>query len=287
MTLNGKIRVLMIEATSQCNANCTYCPRGAGVLPTKPVEIISMETLERALHLAKFGDNTGLYLHHRGDPFLHPDLSEIISRVRAEKFFAYTSTNIIAVSEIRVREVLKAGINELQLHLTGGLTRKPLDVLLERVHMIRRLNWELRNNACKVEINYALVNESEADARKVLSASPWYDETFNIYFYKPHPWPRIGDGVDRGVDPSKCNWYKERSCAVLANGDVVICCLDQWGRSSTVNIWEIEKLAWPQLSKRDLCRSCTQHVEMDWLRRDAIEKPDWLIRRLSFDPFQR
>jgi len=277
------IRILMIESVGRCNSTCSYCPRGAGLLDDNSNQFISIETLQRALDLADPTLNRGIYLHHRGEPFLHPDLASVVRQVRTRGFNAYLSTNLISVTEQKVRTVLAAGLNELQMHFTAGLTRLDRDTLMARVHMVRKLNMQLRNNACKVEINYALKNQTQAEALEFLSGSPHFDETFAIYFYTPHDWPSLGKLNDRGIDFRQCNWWKERSCAILSNGDIVICCLDQWGHSKIANIWQINRIDLAHLIKRDICRGCVQHVEMDWLRRDAIEEPLWQKRRHQMD----
>ena len=49
---------------------------------------------------------------------------------------------------------------------------------------------------------------------------------------------RRGGGlvIIHGVDGRACRWFRHAGCAVTWRGDVVICCLDQFGHSRRVNV---------------------------------------------------
>ena len=277
------ITVLMIEAVGKCNSTCSYCPRGVGALGDDTNQIITMEILEKALDLASGGRNHAVYLHHRGEPFLHPKLDEVVRRVRARGFYAFLSTNLISATPKKVEAVLKAGINQIEMHYSAGLTRLPHALLLERVHQIRKLNWELRNFGCRIEMNFGLTDKDRESVIRELSADPHFDELLYVRWFQPHDWPSLTEIVDRGVDYRNCQWYKHRSCAILASGDIVICCLDQFSHSRTVNVMDIDRITWEHLADRRMCAGCTQHVEMDWLEEDAINMPAWLARKQRID----
>lgn len=277
------ITVLMIEAVGRCNATCSYCPRGAGLLAEDTNTYIEKETLNRALALARRGRNHAVYLHHRGEPFLHPALPEIVSTVRSAGFYAFLSTNLISATPAKVEAVLKAGLNQLEMHYSAGRTRLSHDILLERIHEIRRLNWIHRNFGCRLEVNYGITDQTEAELRAEMAKSPYYDELLYIRWYKPHDWPSLATINDRGVDYRACHWYREKACAVLANGDVVICCLDQFSHSRRANVRNIDRIEWSALADRRMCSGCVQHVEMNWLQEDAIDLPPWLARKREID----
>ena len=277
------ITVLMIEAVGRCNATCSYCPRGRGLLDESTNTYITMETLDRALALARSGRNHAVYLHHRGEPFLHPNLPDVVRRVRAAGFYAFLSTNLISATPEKVTAVLRAGLNQLEMHYSAGRTRLSNDVLLRRIHDIRRLNWLHRGSGCRLEVNCALTDQSEADVRREMAASPYYDELLYVRWFKPHDWPSLKDFVDRGVDYRACHWYREKACAVLANGDIVICCLDQFSHSRRVNVRDIDRIDWQAIEDRRMCAGCVQHVEMSWLQEDAIDLPPWLARKRKID----
>jgi hypothetical protein len=104
-----------------------------------------------------------------------------------------------------------------------------------------------------------------------------------VRWFVPHDWPSLLHQEDRGVDYRECQWYTHRACSVLANGDIVICCLDQFGHSTRANVMNVDQIEWEHLSDRRMCAGCLQHVEMDWLQEDAIDMPAWLTRKLKID----
>ncbi|NEO28874.1 MAG: radical SAM protein [Symploca sp. SIO3C6] len=277
------ITVLMIEAVGKCNAICGYCPRGQGLLGPETNTYITMDLLDKALDLASSGSNHAIYLHHRGEPFLHPKLDEIIRRVREKGFYTFLSTNLISATPDKVKKVLTAGINQIEMHYSAGLTRLPHEVLLKRIHEIRKLNWELRNFGCRLEMNFSLFGETREIIMEELSRHTYYDETLYVRWFEPHDWPSLEKIIDRGVDYRDCHWYKHKACAILSNGDIVICCLDQFSHSCRTNIKDIDRIDWESLADRRMCQGCTQHVEMNWLEEDAIDMPLWLTRKQEID----
>ncbi len=281
------INVIMIEVAGRCIATCNYCPQGSGTLPAIDSEhsLITPEILDKALLLAKKGKQKIIFLHHRGEPFLHPHLDSIISKIREAGFLACLSTNLIVATERSLGNVLRAGITQLEVHYSGGRTVLSHNELLKKIHILRKMNWGLRNNGCRIEINYALQgDETEKSVRKEMSISDYYDETMCIKFYEPHDWPGLTYKYDRGIDPIDCAWYKTQSCAVLCNGDIVICCLDQWAYSKKVNVMDIEEVKMEFLSEREMCRGCLQYDWFaDWLNEEILEIPFYLRRRLNID----
>lgn len=284
------INVLMIESVGVCNSTCSYCPQGAGLLPkAKNEEIFICPTvLEKALKLAKNGNQKAIYLHHRGEPLLHPNIGYVVREVRKAGFFAYLSTNLISATDKKIDELLISGINQIEMHMTAGLTKLNDGEVLKRIHTFRKRNWELRNNGCKLEANYALgPDDTEESVRERLSKNSYYDENMYIRFYKPHDWPGLMKMQDLGVDPTKCEWYKTETCAILSNGDIVICCLDQKKYSKKVNIMDINEITFDHLSNRQICKGCIQQQwDMDWLKLEALNIPDYISRRQEIDTWK-
>ena len=74
-------RLLNLEATSYCNANCSMCPRDC----VKEYGYISLDTVDKLID--KIGDYL-LYeisISGRGEPTFHPQLIEIIKKLQTLK----------------------------------------------------------------------------------------------------------------------------------------------------------------------------------------------------------
>lgn len=282
--------VIMIEVVGRCMATCNYCPQGSGVLPIMDSKdsLITPEILDKALFLAKKGKQKIIFLHHRGEPFLHPDIDKIIVKIREAGFLACLSTNLIVATEEKLEKVLRAGLNQLEVHYSGGRTILSHNELLKKIHRLRKMNWSIRNNGCRIEINYALQDkESEELVRKEMSTCSYYDETMYIEFYKPHNWPGLMNKKDRGINPFDCEWYKTLSCSILCNGDIVICCLDQWAYSKKGNIMDIDEIGMELISERVICKGCLQHDWFNnWINEEILKIPNYLARRLNIDSLE-
>lgn len=280
----------MIEAVGICNATCNYCPQGAGKVSIVNNQefFISPKILHKSLFLAKKGSQKAIYLHHRGEPLLHPNIGYVISEVRKANFLAYLSTNLIAATDDKINEIFVSGINQVEIHLSGGLTKLTINQLLERIQKIIVANRIIRNSSCKIEVNYALQgDENELVVRKNLSQSKYYNKDMYIRFYKPHNWVDLMEINDYNINPKDCEWYKNNSCAILCNGDIVICCLDQISHSKVANVLDIDEISPQFLFKREICRGCIQHNwDMDWLRQDSLSIPEEISENLKKDPWR-
>ncbi|MCB0410423.1 MAG: radical SAM protein [Flavobacteriales bacterium] len=279
--------IVIIETVGICNAHCKYCPQGAGLLSKPTGDIfISEKTLSKALELAKLGVNEVIYLHHRGEPFLHPNIGDIVRQVREAGFLACFSSNFACANSNKIKEVLLAGITQIEVHLSGGLTTKtPVDKIFKNILALFKLNKELRNNGCRIDINYALgENETNNSVIRKLSDSIYFDENMPIRFFEPHNWVSLFRMKDLSIDPKMCQWYKTNSCCVLSNGDIAICCLDQFGYSVINNIHQIEQIDQLMLTKRKICVGCSQYDWFDdWLPNEVLTTPNYLKEVMKYD----
>ena len=88
----------IIEISSSCNAKCRWCTTGLKnrICPTMP-EYMSPELSERGLdRLFQIGwitEETKIVLYNWGEPFLHPELDEILRILTEKDLRFYLSTN--------------------------------------------------------------------------------------------------------------------------------------------------------------------------------------------------
>jgi len=284
------VNIIMIETASKCNAHCKYCPQGAGLIPhSNKHEFISDKILNKALSIAQNGKQKIIYLHHRGEPLLHPNIDSIIIKVRNAGFLACFSTNLIAGNELILENILKAGINQIEIHYSGGLTVVSHDYLLQKIQYLFKLNKSIRNNGCRIDINFALQeNETEHSIMKGIEKSKYYHSKIKIRFYKPHNWTSLAYKRDLGINPFACQWYLTKSCCVLSNGDIVICCLDHFSYSNIVNVMDLDEIKMDHLVNREICKGCTQFDWFDeWIPDEILKVPNYIQRHLEMDSHRR
>jgi len=71
-------RLLNLELTSYCNANCSMCPRSS----VCEFGYISQDTLDQVIEKVKDYDLFEISLSGRGEPTFHPELIEVLKKLR-------------------------------------------------------------------------------------------------------------------------------------------------------------------------------------------------------------
>jgi len=118
----------------RCNLSCTYCNEFDAV--SKPVP--TAEMLHRIDRLAALG--TTIITISRGEPLLHPDLDEIVRRIRQDGALAGLITNGYLLTPQRIERLNRAGLDHLQISIDNVIpdevSKKSLKVLDQKLQML-------------------------------------------------------------------------------------------------------------------------------------------------------
>ncbi|HEY1307398.1 MAG TPA: radical SAM protein [Vicinamibacterales bacterium] len=129
----------------RCNLACTYCNEFDDHSPPVPTS----DVLERVDRLAALG--TGIITISGGEPLLHPDLDQIISRIRAHGAIATLITNGYLLSRDRIRRLNRAGLDHLQISIDNVL---PDDVSKKSLKLLdQKLRWLAEDSEFDVTVN--------------------------------------------------------------------------------------------------------------------------------------
>jgi len=128
-----------------CNLSCAYCNEYDKV--SEPVPVAEM--LRRIDHLGRLG--TSIITISGGEPTTHPDLDEIIARIRKNGALAGMITNGYFLVPERIERLNKAGLDHLQISIDNiepdEISKKSLKVL------DRKLQWLSEYAEFHVNIN--------------------------------------------------------------------------------------------------------------------------------------
>ncbi len=117
----------------RCNLDCTYCNEYDKT--SAPVPLDTM--LRRIDHLIDLG--TTIITLSGGEPTLHPDLDEIIRRIRRGGAIATLITNGLLLTPDRIRALNRAGLDYLQISIDNVV---PDDVSKKSLRVLdRKLEW--------------------------------------------------------------------------------------------------------------------------------------------------
>ena len=129
----------------RCNLSCAYCNEFDNFSQPVPTD----EMLHRIDLLAALG--TAAITISGGEPLLHPELDEIIRRIRRHGILAGLITNGYLLTPERINRLNRAGLDQLQISIDNVLpdevSKKSLKVL------DKRLRWLAECGEFEVNVN--------------------------------------------------------------------------------------------------------------------------------------
>ncbi|MGC2163794.1 MAG: radical SAM protein [Silvibacterium sp.] len=128
-----------------CNLSCAYCNEYDKVSEPVPVD----EMLRRIDHLGRLG--TSIITISGGEPLTHPELDQVIARIRKVGALAGMITNGYFLVPERIERLNKAGLDHLQISIDNiepdEISKKSLKVL------DKKLQWLAKHADFHVNIN--------------------------------------------------------------------------------------------------------------------------------------
>jgi MoaA/NifB/PqqE/SkfB family radical SAM enzyme len=117
-----------------CNLSCAYCNEYDKVSEPVPID----EMLRRIDHLARLG--TSIITISGGEPLTHPDLDQVIARMRHHGVMAGMITNGYLLNAERIQRLNKAGLDHMQISIDNvnpdEISKKSLKVLDKKLQML-------------------------------------------------------------------------------------------------------------------------------------------------------
>ncbi len=132
----------------KCNLDCAYCNEYDKVSEPVPTE----KMIERIDQLAAFG--TSIIVFSGGEPLLHPDLDQLITRIRSHGVIAGLITNGYLLTKDRIEKLGKARLDYLQISIDNV---KPDDVSMKSLKVLdKKLGLLAEHAIFQVNINSVL-----------------------------------------------------------------------------------------------------------------------------------
>src|SRR5690348_5981985 len=117
-----------------CNLSCAYCNEYDKVSEPVPID----EMLRRIDHLASLG--TSIITISGGEPLTHPDLDQIIARIRHHGRLAGMITNGYFLMPDRIERLNRAGLDHMQMSIDNvqpdEISKKSLKVLDKKLQFL-------------------------------------------------------------------------------------------------------------------------------------------------------
>ena len=229
--VNSRPYVLHIEPTNLCTVRCPYCRTGAGDNELPP-GIMSFWLFKRIFDDLE-NDLLMVRLDGAGEPFLNPDIAEMISYCHTHGVATTLSTNLQNCDDLALERCVRAGLDYLICSIDGTT---------QEVYEKYRINGSLLK--CLDSLR------TLADIKQRLKVkTPYTDWQFLIFDHNVHQVEDvkravIGSGADRlslndvrpstwkkelaGDPPATCYWFY-KAVNVTYDGSVRACCSDGMG----------------------------------------------------------
>ena len=268
---------IYIEITNVCNLKCTFCPDSKRVK-----RFMSIEEFESVV--SKISNYTKLiYLHVKGEPLLHPNLDTILSILEKYNLKTNITTNGTLINQkIEILKHSKA-IRQINVSIHSFTQNKAFsnDYLSNIFKSVEQLDnviisyrlWNL-NSLQENDINEYLIKQLETyydikNLKQILKDNQSFKLKDNIYINQDieFAWPNVKQKPI--IEKGRCLALKDQ-IAILVDGTVVPCCLDNNGDIPLGNIFNesigeilnkpltilIQENFKNNIITCDLCKSC-------------------------------
>lgn len=291
---------ISIEPTTSCNLRCPECPSGLRSF-TRPTGMLKQDLYEKIMdELAP--TLSYLIFYFQGEPYLHPQLLEMISYASRKKIYTATSTNAHYLNDEMAKKTVESGLDRMIISIDGVDQETyssyrvggKLSKVIEGAQNIIKWKRELKSKTPHVIFQFLVVrpNESQIDQVYKLADELGVDEvalkTAQIYDYKNgsglipinEKYSRYKKKSDGSYDikNSLLNhcWKMWHSCVITWDGKVVPCCFDKdahfvlgdLNEKSFKEIWNQKKYQNFRNSllrsreEIEICKNCTEGTKV-------------------------
>lgn len=244
-----KFKKIYIEITNICNMNCSFCP------PTNREKAFMEKDLFQEVIGKIKGFTDYIYLHIKGEPFLHPDILNLIdiankSNLKVNITSNGTILNYDVLNKNNLRQI-NFSLHSFEEDDNEKKERYIYDILnfskkaQENGKIISLRLWNLNNNFFdeKNKLTIKLIEDFfqikiELDSF-IRGKGVKLEDKIYLNFEEVFQWPKLSNEYynEKGF----CYGLKSH-LGILVDGTLVPCCLDDEGVINLGNIKEVESL---------------------------------------------
>lgn len=247
-----KLKRVYVEIINTCNLKCPFCPplkRKPAVMSVSDFEAVAKEVRRVTEYI---------YLHVKGEPFMHPDFERIL-QICAELGLRVTLTTNGTLLAVRGDTLLanSGAIRQLNIsvHAAAYFTPAEREEYIENLlafvkkaegfkgYIVLRL-WGGKDGRTLDETNSYIYSrlcneynkEYNLNQGGQLPRNTTLASRLIINIEEEFAWPRAEDACE-GVARGSCRGMRDMA-AVLCDGTVVPCCLDDGGEINLGNCFK-------------------------------------------------
>ena len=250
--------LINLEIASSCNLSCVHCPPHMKKFKNevRKFGIMELELFEKTMDEIDKHGNRRIALHKDGEPLLHPNIIEILERVKKNNnHIVYVTTNAHRLTKEVSEALLKNKIDVVNFSI-GAATKefyekvrgknfdKVMNNILQFLELRKTSEWQPR-------VMVQIINLPEYPEMK--TEIKMFRKFWSNYDVEIQEWENLTWGVFEYKDANKkrypCYSLWE-SMVVNSDGIVSACCMD-WrqqlitgnaNKQNLKDIWQGEKL---------------------------------------------
>ncbi len=242
---------ISIEPTTSCNLRCPECPSGLRSF-TRPTGMLDAglfkNTIDQSYRTASY-----LLLYFQGEPYLHPEFTELVQYASTKGLYTATSTNAHYLTDENSKKTIDSGLDRLIISIDGTTQETyesyrvggSLDKVIAGTKNIIKWKERLKSKTPYILFQFLVVkpNQHQIEEVKALGKKLGVDKvvfkTAQLYNYK-HGNPLMptiknfsrykklpnGTYAFKNKLKNQC-WKMWHSTVVTWDGAVVPCCFDK------------------------------------------------------------
>lgn len=242
-----KFKKVYIEITNICNKNCSFCSNDSRIKKYMTVEEFE-HVIKNVKEYTKY-----IYLHVKGEPLLHPNLKEILDLCSKYDIMVNITTNgtmllkkVAILKEASCVRQMNVSLHSFEdeyaknyienvMTATDELLRTTKAVVVYRF-------WALKNNQLSKENEFLMQQiishyDLDDELQKKIITDMNIKIAKELYINKAplFEWPNLKNEV---VGTTGFCYGMSRHIAILVDGTVIPCCLDDEGVICLGNIFK-------------------------------------------------
>lgn len=232
------MRVYQLETTNYCNAKCEYCPHSS---MTREKGFVSLETVQKVIDNCLYTNQNYIALHHMGEPFLHPQLKEIVSMFTDNGIKTEFSSNGLILTHDKLIHMNNAGLSLLRIAIDYKYEEKNNKILTA----LFKFYHNVQNPSLRISIHTVEGND----------LSMYKDFPVELLNKPKDNWAGQIEGESTLTKSSQCYFLDYNYGVVLWDGRIVNCCLDADAEQVIGTIDDIRNISTKPFK---LCENCVK-----------------------------
>jgi radical SAM protein with 4Fe4S-binding SPASM domain len=254
IVVNSKPIIENIELISNCNLKCRMCISK----PMREKRLLSFEDVKKIIdENIKYFENEYVWLHHYGEPLMHPDIIKIVSYLSSKNVNTRFSTNCMLLTKEMSEKLINAGLKEIVFaidtmnekkfnHMRVGADFK---TVVNNINNFLNIKKEMNSKTPITQVQ--CINIDMIDDEVTEFVNYWKNTSVNWINVK-NPSTRANEICDKDVkkiiqdkvvpqgiciNTKPCFWLWS-TLVIMSDGNVVLCCTDIVGKNIIGNIFE-------------------------------------------------